>query len=180
MISKMSKWVFPIIILFILHNAISQEYKNLYSYKDNKPLYDMDGLPIWTDSLGYITLKGDTIARSNLQSAVCFDKGKDGFSNYIDSCYYNSPMYNYEDFHFSITFHIIFNDNMDIEEVRLVGSSSSYITPRLRSYLVDCVFKTDDGFSKGKLTARMLMYKCVNCIETLFIQSKIYGIFRIE
>ena len=47
MISKMSKWVFPIIILFILHNAISQEYKNLYSYKDNKPLYDMDGLPIW-------------------------------------------------------------------------------------------------------------------------------------
>lgn len=58
MISKMSKWVFPIIILFILHNAISQEYKNLYSYKDNKPLYDMDGLPIWTDSLGYITLKG--------------------------------------------------------------------------------------------------------------------------
>ena len=143
MISKMSKWVFPIIILFILHNAISQEYKNLYSYKDNKPLYDMDGLPIWTDSLGYITLKGDTLARSNLQSAVCFDKGKDGFSNYIDSCYYNSPMYNYEDFHFSITFHIIFNDNMDIEEVRLVGSSSSYITPRLRSYLVDCVFKTD-------------------------------------
>ena len=46
MISKMSKWVFPIIILFILHNAISQEYKNLYSYKDNKPLYDMDGLPL--------------------------------------------------------------------------------------------------------------------------------------
>ena len=84
-------------------------------------------------------------------------------------------MYNYEDFHFSITFHIIFNDNMDIEEVRLVGSSSSYITPRLRSYLVDCVFKTDGRWIfKGKLTARMLMYKCVNCIETLFIQSKIY------
>lgn len=143
MISKMSKWVFPIIILFFLQNAISQEYKNLYSFKDKKVLYDMNGLPIWADSLGYITLKGDTIARSNLQQMVCFDKGKEGFSNYINSCYYNSPMYNYEEFHCSITFHIIFNEDMDIEEVRLVGSASPYITPKLRSYLIDCVFKTN-------------------------------------
>lgn len=143
MISKMSKWVFPIVILFILHNAMSQEHKNRYSNVDNKALYDMNGSLIWTDSLGYITLKGDTIARSDLQPLVSFDNDKDGFSNYIDSCYYNSPMYHDNEIHFWITFHIIFNDNMKIEEIRLTGPISSYITPKLRSYLINCILKTD-------------------------------------
>lgn len=152
MISKMSKWVFSIIILFFLHSAISQEHRNLYSCKDKKVLYDMNGLPIWADSLGYITLKGDTIARSGLLQVVCFDKGKEGFSNYIDSCYYNSPMYNYKEFHCPITFHIIFNEDMDIEEVRLVGPTSSCITPKLHSYLIGCIFKTEGRWIFKKKT----------------------------
>ena len=142
MIAKMFKWVFPVVVLLSPHNAMSQAYKNPYSHKGNKILYDMEGRTLWADSLGYITLEGDILAVSDLQP-VYFDKGKDGFSNYIDSCYYNGPAYNHDEFQFSITFHLIFKEDMNIEEVRLAAPSSSKITPELRSYFVDCVFKTN-------------------------------------
>lgn len=146
MVDRISKWILPIaIILLSLRGVLSQEYKNSNNYKDNTNtiLYDLDGLPIWIDSHGYITLKGDTIARSDLQPLVDFDNDKNGFSDYIDSCYYNSSMYHDNETHFWITFHIIFNDNMKIEEIRLTGPASSYITPKLRSYLINCILKTD-------------------------------------
>ena len=143
MVAKISKWTFLFVfVLLPLHGVLSQEYKNLYFHKANKILYDLEGKALWADSLGYITLEGDIIAASDLLP-VYFDKGKNGFSNYIDSCYYNSPMYNHDEFHFWITIHIIFNDDRNIEEVRMVGPCSSRITPKLRSYLVDCVLKTN-------------------------------------
>ena len=117
-------------------------YEAFITCKGNKILYDMEGRTLWADSLGYITLEGDILAASDLQP-VYFDKGKDGFSNYIDSCYYNGPAYNHDEFQFSITFHLIFKEDMNIEEVRLAAPSSSKITPELRSYFVDCVFKTN-------------------------------------
>lgn len=83
---------------------------------------DVDGRPIDRllddgKTVEYITLDGQKVI-AHIAHGVEFNAGKDSLDNYVKKFYYNQEGYDYIELNQRIVFSILFDDNLNIIEVR--------------------------------------------------------------
>jgi hypothetical protein len=86
------------------------------------PIKDINGNPIinriGSDSIiSYIKEDGTTLI--SYMGGVEFSGGRESLKAYLDSAYYNNPYYDYSEFNVFEYFYILFDKDLNIEEIRM-------------------------------------------------------------
>lgn len=107
-----------ILFLFFLETSMSQEKM------DSDTLRDVNRMP-WgifannsVQSWEYLTLEGEKIAMNNKSKQIVFRNGKDSLDRYVKRYFYAQKGENYAELNQRIVFTILFDDDLNIIEVR--------------------------------------------------------------
>lgn len=126
--------------LFILITLFCAGISNMKCVAQNERNIKTDSLIIQKDAYGKAVLsinpcdslfpKGnlyyiDSTKVYQLEDRAQYKGGQEALQIYLDSCYYNRPGYDYEEYNLTYLYFILFNQDMKILDVRLIRRPSS-------------------------------------------------------
>jgi len=142
----MKNVIFSCLFVFIMNSIYSQELprlKNIVRDIDNYSIYaNLNSNISATDSLYYIRYNGDLI---KLNCDVKYWDSDDDLNEYIDRIYYNRYDYNYQEMNDYITFCIVFDEYLHIQDIRLTKRFHD-LNDKVRNYiLVHTILSKTEG-----------------------------------